>query len=204
MRARPERALLLAACMLGACQFAPALPDDAAAPIAPIPAETPASPEPAAIADTDAAPVYPSLEEALQFLLQLQDATVTERKSKIRELTRLHRDDPAPANKLRLALALSVPTNGDLGRARRLMSDLRATWPVLPLGLEALLRLRLAAMNLHAAHDEQLSTLLKEQETLKAEHEALRLELEDAQAKLKALTEIEQKIETPEPAVPPP
>lgn len=99
---------------------------------------------------------------------------------------------PSPMAKLRLATVLSAAGHAhtDWSRADQVLTELEATSDGQAPVMGSLVRLRRAAISQGRAVQNQLSVLTRENRSLSKG-------LEEAEAKIKALTAIEQKLEAP-------
>jgi cell division septum initiation protein DivIVA len=176
----------VAALGLAGCQLCAVAPEDSLPPQVAEPVE-------------DAAAHLPSIEDLLDLQARLSEADPPTQKAITQNLDRLLQQEDNAYNRLRLALALSVPfySPGDMDRARKLIGELRSASPPLPQAYDVILRLRLANLD-------DVDRYLERLATFREENQGLRKELDDAQAKFRALSDIEQKIERPSSVVAPP
>lgn len=131
----------------------------------------------------------------LQTIQDLAAASAAEQQRLRQEARSAFRQNPAPGNRLRLALALASDqqSRADLLRAGELLDELLTQ--TLPQGLTALLQWQ--RQQLH----NQLQ-VLDELENLRQQLAEQKVSLLEAEAKLEALTSIEQTMEDTTPKAP--
>jgi len=141
----------------------------------------------------------PTPETYFDILRQLTGASPAEQLALRQQARTTYREQPDAVNRLRLILMLASDHRSlaNLQRARELLAELLAGAEVLPSELTALLRWQAQQLQGRLQLLEELA-LLRQQ---LAEHKVALIE---AEAKLEALTSIEQTLEatTPEPVAP--
>lgn len=126
-----------------------------------------------------------SLEQYLAYTQLLASVRPAQQKKVYQQAASAYRRSRTPHNRLRYALTLSVLDSpyGDADQAHRLLEELAAPGTTLPRELLLLVNLQLNS--------------LQQRRTLGARVAILNKAVEDATAKIDALTTIEQKLEQP-------
>lgn len=123
---------------------------------------------------------------------QLAEADASGRDAIYLKASQDYAREPSETNKLYLALVLGTAghTYTDMARADQLLIELEAMNEQRPPVMASLVRMRRAMFSLTRAAHVQLRSLTRENRDLQKK-------LQDAEAKIKALTAIEQKLEAP-------
>jgi hypothetical protein len=124
--------------------------------------------------------------EYMTYMHMLAVAPPATQKSLYQQAARSYREHPTPHSKLRFALALGLlgAPYGDAAKARQLYKELLPAAQAAP-AIESLLQIRLSEAQHRLALEERLALLQQR--------------LEKAEAKIQALTTIEQTLEQPAP-----
>lgn len=125
--------------------------------------------------------------EYLTYMHMLAVATPATQKTLYQQAARNYREQATPHDKLRFALALSLldAPYGDAAKARQLYRELLPPAQPVPQAIESLLQVQLNGVGQRLALEERLALLQQE--------------LGKAEAKIQALTTIEQTLEQPAP-----
>jgi hypothetical protein len=126
-----------------------------------------------------------SLEQYLAYARQLSEAQPAQQKQVYQQVAAAYQQNPSPHRKLRYALTLDVLASpySDPRKALQLFRELAAAQPPLPQELALLVTLQVHALQRRLELSDRVAILTKA--------------LHDADAKMDALTDIEQKLDPP-------
>ncbi|MGH8455582.1 MAG: hypothetical protein ACRETW_04650 [Stenotrophobium sp.] len=132
------------------------------------------------------------LDDLFKLMQQLLESDGAVHKALDAQLQQRYEADPSSRNRIRLALSLMVPGHGraDLDQAQRLIAGLHPDQNAPPDVLDKYLRILLDARKRSLSVEEKAKDLSDDNKSLSQENDNLK-------AQIKALTQIDRKLEKP-------